>query len=129
MTKFIASLLLACSFTSTAGCWTVEGMHGSTYAERDKYAREDDGFSGKFTILVNGKTAAVLYDGVDAGGMIYQPLSDHVVIGLSTVPDKHAMETWVIQNDGKVLMTKTISGFNGFDSAKAMVGKVTGSCN
>ncbi|WP_193323350.1 hypothetical protein [Erwinia endophytica] len=79
--------------------------------------------------MINPDYAVVIYDGLNGGGMVYKALSSNVVLGLTTEPGKHAMETWVIQDDGTVLMTKTTSGFGGFDSAKALVGKVTGRCN
>lgn len=126
--KWLAAVAMLFSVSVHAACWTVEGVKGSSYSEREGYSRIDDGFNGKFTIVIDGERAAVLYDGLDAGGMIYRPFSDNVVLGLTTEPGKHAMETWVIQKDGTVLMTKTISGFGGLDSSKAMIGKVTGNC-
>lgn len=128
MIRFITVFSLFLTFSSSAACWIVEDVRGSSYADRNQYQREDDGFKGKFTILVTGQAATVLYDGADAGGMSYRPLTENVVVGLSSEPGKHAMETWVIQQDGTVLLTKTISGFPGFDSAKAMVGHVSGHC-
>lgn len=124
------TLSLACLMpcASTAACWTVTGVKGSSYSEREAYKRIDDGFSGKFTLVIDGENAAVLYDGMDAGGMIYRAMGPNVIVGLTTEPGKHAMETWVIQRDGTVLMSKTISGFDYMDSTKSMVGKVVGSC-
>ena len=129
MHKLLAVTLIVLSAPSLATCWIVEGVSGSNYAKSESYKRLEDGYSGKFSIMIDGKRASVLYDGIDAGGMFYQALSKNTVIGVSGEPNKHAMETWLIQDDGRVLMTKTLSGFGGFDSAKAMVGKVTGSCN
>lgn len=126
--KWILALLIAAPLSSIASCWMVEQVKGSSYSERNSYKQTDDGYSGKFTIVINGNNAAVVYDGLDAGGMIYRPLSANSVIGMTTEQGKHAIETWVIQNDGTVLMAKTMSGFGGVDSTKAMVGKVTGIC-
>lgn len=128
MYRLIPLVTLLAAFSSFSACWTVEGVHGSTYADRDQYHRADDGFKGKFTILTNGASATVLYDGMDAGGMSYRTLAENVVVGLSSEPGKHGLETWVIQVDGTVLLTKTLSGFPGFDSAKAMIGHVSGHC-
>lgn len=126
--KWLVAVLCLVSLPAMSSCWSVGGVKGSSYSEREGYSRIDDGYSGKFTIVIDGENASVLYDGMDSGGMIYKPLSENVVIGITTEPGKHAMETWVVQHDGTVLMTKTISGFEGMDSSNAMVGKVVGRC-
>lgn len=123
-----AGLALVASFSSAASCWTVVGVKGSSYSEGEGYKRIDDSYSGKFTIVIDGDNASVLYDGLDAGGMVYRPMADNVVVGITTESKGYVMETWVIQPDGNVLMNKTISGTAGMDSTKAMVGAVVGRC-
>jgi len=91
MIRFITVFSLFLTFSSSAACWIVEDVRGSSYADRNQYQREDDGFKGKFTILVTGQAATVLYDGADAGGMSYRPLTENVVVGLSSEPGKHAI--------------------------------------
>ncbi|MFP2273247.1 hypothetical protein ACLEXX_02090 [Enterobacter ludwigii] len=126
--KFLTAAVLLLPLASNASCWTVKDLKGSSYSEREGYSRIDDKFSGTFTIVIDGDNATVLYDGLNGGGMIYRAMSKNVVVGLTTEPGKHAMETWVVQPDGVVLMSKTLSGFGGMDSTKAMVGKVAGVC-
>lgn len=125
------ALSLACllPYSGIAACWSVTDVSGSSYSAREGYKRIDDGYSGKFTLVIDGDNAAVLYNGMDAGGMVYRALGHNIVLGLTTEPGKHAMETWVIQPDGTVLMSKTISGFGYMDSTKSMVGKVAGTCH
>ncbi|EPC4018127.1 hypothetical protein ACRZOS_002503 [Enterobacter kobei] len=126
--RLLVAAALALPMVANASCWTVKDLKGSSYSEREAYSRIDDAFSGTFTIVIDGDNATVLYDGLDGGGMVYRAMSKNVVVGITTEPGKHAMETWVIQPDGVVLMSKTLSGFGGMDSTKAMVGRVAGQC-
>ncbi|WPU24882.1 hypothetical protein RI049_09145 [Cedecea neteri] len=126
--RLLIAVLCLVSVSANASCWSVSGVKGSSYSEREGYSRIDDGYSGKFTIVIDGDNASVVYNGLDAGGMVYKPMGPNVVVGLTTEPLKHVMETWVIQQNGVVLMTKTLSGFGGVDSSKAMVGRVVGRC-
>jgi hypothetical protein len=44
-------------------------------------------------LVIDGDNATVLYDGMDAGGMIYRAMAPNIIVGLTTEPGKHAMET------------------------------------
>jgi hypothetical protein len=126
--KWMLMVALLMPVSSMASCWNVDGLKGSNYSAGDGYSRIDDGYSGKFTIMVKPNYAVVLYDGADAGGMVYRAISDRVIVGMTSEPMKNVMETWVIQNDNTVLFTKTISGYGSSDSVKAMVGRISGIC-
>ena len=101
--RLLIAAALALPMVANASCWTVKDLKGSSYSEREGYSRIDDAFSGTFTIVIDGDNATVLYDGLDGGGMVYRAMSKNVVVGLTTEPGKHAMETWVVQPDGVVL--------------------------
>lgn len=122
----LASLMS--SFYANAECWIVEDLHGAIYSPRNDYKLEEDRYGGKYMIAINGDNASVTYSGIDAGGISYRAISPNTIIGLSTEPNRNLIQTWVIQNDGTVLMTKTADGFGQFDSAQAMIGKVSGKC-
>nr|WP_307833704.1 hypothetical protein [Candidatus Symbiopectobacterium sp. 'North America'] len=125
----IAAILVLASVSARAECWIVGDMKGVTFAEHNSYKAENDGFSGAFMISISGELAAVKYSGADAGGVVYHALSPTSIIGLSTEGDsKRVVDSWVIQPTGKVLMSKTITGFGKFDSVKAFVGNVKSKC-
>ena len=128
MKIIIATLIALVSVPASAECWIVKGMHGIDYAQRNNYEVEKDGFSGTFMISENGKDASIRYSGTDAGGITYMVLSPGTFIGISNEANGQAIENWNITQDGTVKMTKMINGFGGFDSVKAMVGKVSGKC-
>ncbi|MFL4429633.1 hypothetical protein REF28_01325 [Serratia marcescens] len=128
MKRFSLLMLAVFPLFANADCWIVEGLHGSIYSPRNNYKLAEDSYSGKYMLAINGDSASVTYSGVDAGGIIYRALSPNTIIGLSSDPDRNLIQTWVIQSDGTVLMTKTADGFGAFDSAQAMIGKVSGKC-
>ncbi|MEI7219130.1 hypothetical protein WCT79_19220 [Pectobacterium carotovorum] len=125
----IAAMMALSSMSASADCWVVEEMKGTSFSERNAYKAESDGFGGTFMLSINGDMASVKYSGSDAGGVVYHALSPTSIIGLSSEGDtKRVVDSWVIQPDGKVLMSKTITGFGEFDSVKAFVGKVKSKC-
>ena len=129
MKRLIVGALMLASFGASAECWIVGGMKGVSYSASNKYSPQEDGFSGVFTIKTDGASADVQYSGADAGGVIYKAMSNNNIIGLSAAGNnQRVVDSWVIQEDGTVLLSKTISGFGNIDSAKAFVGKVKGKC-
>lgn len=129
MKRLIVGALMLASFGASAECWIVEGMHGVNYSSRNNYAPEDDGFSGTFTIETTGDNASLQYSGADAGGVVYKAMSSNSIIGFSANGDnQRVVDSWVIQPDGAVLMSKTITGYGDMDSTKAFVGKVKSKC-
>jgi 1,6-anhydro-N-acetylmuramate kinase len=78
--------------------------------------------------VIDGERAAVLYDGLDAGGMVYRPFSDNVVLGLTTEPGKHAMETWVIQERWHRPYDQNNLWLWWAGFIQGDIGKVTGNC-
>lgn len=84
--------------------------------------------AGSFMITIDEKNSSVVTNGTDAGGIKYIPISQNTLIGLSQSDSGEAVETWSINNDGKVMMTKVLTGWGRFDSSKAFVGDVTGKC-
>ncbi|CAI2140469.1 Uncharacterised protein [Serratia fonticola] len=128
MKKIIIAMLALASLPASAECWVVSNLKGSTFMKDDAYKRTDDGFSGSFMITIDEKSSSVVTNGTDAGGIKYIPISQNTLIGLSQSDSGEAVETWSINNDGKVMMTKVLTGWGGFDSSKAFVGDVTGKC-
>ncbi|CAI1109167.1 TPA: hypothetical protein ACSTLY_002273 [Serratia fonticola] len=128
MKRIIVAMLALAVLPASAECWVVSNLKGSTFMKDDGYKRIDDGFSGSFMITIDEKNSSVVTNGADAGGMKYIPTSKNTIVGLSQSDSGEAVETWSINNDRKVLMTKVITGWGGFDSSKAFVGDVVGKC-
>lgn len=128
MKSFIAIALTFLSMSASADCWQVEKMHGTRFSQDDNYASSEDGYSGKFMLTINGDFASVTYSGADAGSGITRALSPNSIITIGMDQGKTMLQTWTIQGDGTVMMTKTVSGYGSFDGAQAMIGKVTGKC-
>nr|DAI72763.1 MAG TPA: hypothetical protein [Caudoviricetes sp.] len=129
MKLIIALLIASIPACATADCWIVNDMKGVSYSARNDYKLETDSFSGTFKIKIDADNSSVTYSGEDAGGVSYKPFSSTHLIGFGTDGNGGTMsESWSIQPNGVVIMSKIISGYGQFDSTKAMTGKVSGKC-
>lgn len=123
----LCTLLLLLPLYSNADCWVAKNMKGTSYSQSEDYKRIDDGFSGTFMITIAEKNSSVVTNGIDADGISYLQISPNTLMGFSQSKTGAVVETWAI-NDSKVLMTKVMTGWGEFNSAKSFVGDVVGKC-
>jgi len=123
----IAAVVALTSFGASAECWVVGDIAGTAYFKGDGYKETPDAYSGKIMINIDGESASIASSGLVTGGMEYFSPSPRIVLGFSLDKSKPVFEVWSI-NEDKVTLAKSVSGWGGLDSTKAMVGNVLGKC-
>jgi hypothetical protein len=124
-------LLLTClvffSHLASAECYVVGDLKGYSTRAHEGYQISEDGISsGKFILELNGKSSSITPNNMkcDQVGSTTLLCQDIRADGETTI------ETWAVHpSAGKVLFTKSITGYGAFNGGNLFVGEIKGTCD
>lgn len=126
MRLLMTTLIFFAQFAS-AECFVVGDLKGYSTRAHEGYEISPDGISsGKFILELNGKSSSITPSDMkcDQVGSATLLCQDVRYEGETTI------ETWAVYpGPGKVLYTKSITGYGAFNGGNLFVGDIKGTCD
>lgn len=118
-------LLSLVAITAEAQCWRVGEIKGFSTRASDGYTLTADGFGAReFEVTIQPGNGSV-----SPSSLKCQPSSSVSLLCVETKDSRVAVETWVIdETAGRLVHTKSVSGYGIHDGGNLFVGRVLGRC-
>jgi hypothetical protein len=121
----VVCLLSLAAMSAEAQCWRVAEIKGYSSRASEGYTLSADGFTGReFEITVQDRGGSV-----SPSSLKCERSSPVSLLCIDSKSGKVTVETWVIDEvAGRVLHTKSITGYGIHDGGNLFVGRVLGKC-